>query len=37
MDKIISPLETRSALILALDVAAHNPFVDRFQTGVLQV
>ena len=37
VDKIISPLETRNALILALEVAAHNPVVERFQTGVLQV
>ena len=37
VDKIISPLETRNALILALDVAAHNPIVEPFKTGVLQV
>jgi len=37
IDKIISPLETRSALILALDAAAQNPVVEKFQTGVLQV
>lgn len=37
VDKIISPLETRSALILALVAAAQNPVVEKFQTGVLQV
>jgi len=37
VDKIISPLETRKALILALEVAAHNPVVEPFKTGVLQV
>ena len=37
VDKIISPLETRRALILALDVAAHNPEIPPFRTGVLQV
>jgi acetyl-CoA carboxylase carboxyltransferase component len=37
VDKIISPLETRKALILALEAAAHNPVVEPFKTGVLQV
>jgi len=37
IDKIISPLETRDALILALQVASLNPCVERFHTGVLQV
>ena len=37
VDKIISPLETRNALMLALEAAAHNAVVERFQTGVLQV
>lgn len=37
IDKIISPLDTRDALILALESAAHNPSVEPFRTGVLQV
>ena len=37
VDKILSPAETRKSLILALDVAAHNPHVEPFRTGVLQV
>ena len=37
IDKIILPAETRAALILALDVASHNPEVEPFRTGVLQV
>ena len=37
IDKIISPLETRDALILALQVASLNPRIERFRTGVLQV
>jgi 3-methylcrotonyl-CoA carboxylase beta subunit len=37
VDKIISPLETRRALILALEIAAYNPDVPPFRTGVLQV
>lgn len=37
IDRIVSPLETRSALILALNSAAYNPVVEKFQTGVLQV
>ena len=37
VDKIISPLETRKAIILAIEIAALNPVVSPFQTGVLQV
>jgi 3-methylcrotonyl-CoA carboxylase beta subunit len=37
LDKIVFPLGSRKALILALDVAAHNPQVEPFRTGVLQV
>ncbi len=37
VDKIISPLETRQAFILALETAAQNPVLETFQTGVLQV
>jgi acetyl-CoA carboxylase carboxyltransferase component len=37
VDKIVSPLDTRDALVLALEVASHNPDVPSFQTGVLQV
>ncbi len=37
LDKILTPAETRKALILALDVAAHNPEIEPFRTGVLQV
>jgi acetyl-CoA carboxylase carboxyltransferase component len=37
VDRIIPPAETRSALILALDVASHNASVESFRTGVLQV
>src|SRR5213593_2718764 len=37
IDRILSPVETRKALILALDVASHNPEVEPFRTGVLQV
>ncbi len=37
LDRIISPTETRGALILALDVASLNPHVEPFRTGVLQV
>ncbi len=37
LDKVIYPAETRKALILALDAAAHNPQVEPFRTGVLQV
>ena len=37
VDKILAPPETRRALITALEVAAHNPAVEPFRTGVLQV
>ena len=37
VDKIISPLDTRKALVLALEAAAHNPDVPPFKIGVLQV
>ena len=37
IDKILEPRDTRKALILALDVASHNPKVEPFRTGVLQV
>ena len=36
VDAIIRPQDTRAALITALDVAAHNPDVPEFKTGVLQ-
>ncbi len=36
VDAIIRPQDTRDALITALDVAAHNPDVPPFRTGVLQ-
>ncbi|HZJ72380.1 MAG TPA: carboxyl transferase domain-containing protein, partial [Planctomycetota bacterium] len=36
VDAIIRPQDTRAALIAALDVAAHNPDVPEFKTGVLQ-
>ncbi len=35
-DAIIDPADTRKALITALDVAAHNPQLPDFKTGVLQ-
>ena len=37
IDKILHPAGTRKALILALDVASHNPEIEPFRTGVLQV
>jgi len=37
IDRILLPEETRKGLVLALDVAAHNPIVEPFRTGVLQV
>jgi 3-methylcrotonyl-CoA carboxylase beta subunit len=37
LDSILAPPDTRAALITALDVAAHNPEVEAFRTGVLQV
>jgi acetyl-CoA carboxylase carboxyltransferase component len=36
VDAIIPPAGTREALITALDVAAHDPHVREFRTGVLQ-
>jgi 3-methylcrotonyl-CoA carboxylase beta subunit len=36
IDKIIDPMETRAALITALDAAALNPEVAKFNAGVLQ-
>ncbi len=35
-DKIIAPEQTRDALVLALEVAAHNPEVPPLRTGVFQ-
>src|SRR5262249_31272838 len=37
VDAILRPEETRRALTLALEVASHNPEVEPFRTGVLQV
>jgi acetyl-CoA carboxylase carboxyltransferase component len=36
IDKIIDPMETRQALITALEAAALNPEVKEFKVGVLQ-
>jgi 3-methylcrotonyl-CoA carboxylase beta subunit len=36
IDKIIDPMETRQALIMALEAAALNPEVKEFKVGVLQ-
>ena len=36
IDKIIDPIETREALITALEVAALNPEIPKFNVGVLQ-
>jgi len=36
IDKIIDPMDTREALITALDAAALNPEVAKFNVGVLQ-
>jgi acetyl-CoA carboxylase carboxyltransferase component len=36
IDKIIDPMETRQALITALEVASLNPEVKEFKVGVLQ-
>jgi len=36
LDKIIDPVETRDALIAALDAASHNPEVAKFNVGVMQ-
>ena len=37
LDKILDPAETRSALLLALQVATRHDECRPFQTGVLQV
>ncbi len=37
LDALIEPHNTREALILALEVASHNPEIAPFRTGVLQV
>jgi acetyl-CoA carboxylase carboxyltransferase component len=36
LDKIIDPMETRDAIIQALEAAAHNPEVPKFNVGILQ-
>jgi acetyl-CoA carboxylase carboxyltransferase component len=36
VDAIIRPADTRAALVTALEVAAHDPHVPEFRTGVLQ-
>jgi 3-methylcrotonyl-CoA carboxylase beta subunit len=36
IDKIIDPLETRDAIIMALEAASLNPHVAEFKVGVLQ-
>jgi len=36
IDKIIDPVETREAIIMALEAAALNPEVPKFSVGVLQ-
>ena len=36
LDKIIDPMETRNAIIMALEAASLNPEVKEFKTGVLQ-
>ena len=36
IDKIIDPMETRDAIVLALEAAALNPDVPEFKVGVLQ-
>jgi acetyl-CoA carboxylase carboxyltransferase component len=36
IDKIIDPLDTRPALIEALEACALNPDVQEFKVGVLQ-
>ena len=37
LDEIILPHETRDRLIGALEACAHNPVIEEFKTGVLQV
>ena len=36
VDAIIRPQDTRAALITAIEVAAHEPHIPEFRTGVLQ-
>ena len=36
IDKIIDPMDTREAIITALDAASLNPEVPKFSVGVLQ-
>ncbi len=36
LDKIIDPMETRDAIIQALEAASHNPEVPKFNVGILQ-
>jgi acetyl-CoA carboxylase carboxyltransferase component len=36
LDKIIDPMETRDAIIQALEAASHNPDVPKFNVGILQ-
>jgi acetyl-CoA carboxylase carboxyltransferase component len=36
LDKIIDPMDTRDAIIQALEAASHNPDVPKFNVGVLQ-
>ena len=36
IDKIIDPVGTRDAIVLALEAAALNPDVPEFKVGVLQ-
>jgi 3-methylcrotonyl-CoA carboxylase beta subunit len=36
LDKIIDPMDTRDAIVQALEVASHNPDVPKFNVGILQ-
>ena len=36
IDKIIAPMDTREAIIQALEAASHNPDVPKFNVGILQ-
>ena len=36
LDKIIDPMDTREAIIQALEAASHNPDVPKFNVGILQ-
>jgi acetyl-CoA carboxylase carboxyltransferase component len=36
LDKIIDPMDTRDAIIQALEAASHNPEVPKFNVGILQ-